>query len=149
MSRAGGRTECRRGAAAPGTGPPGGATPPAPRPRRSPRRRPPPPNPPTLPTRPVPRPRPPPADDAVKRFEDAPNKPVAGAYIAAAAGAILGAEYFMHLPLFNFLIGFPVQLVGLLVTPYLVLRYYEGEDPVKDVEGVYDYILKKLPGLDK
>ena len=59
------------------------------------------------------------------------------------------AEWFIHLPLFNVLLGFPIQFVGLVVTPYLALRYYvdkEG-DLMDDAEELVAKVTKKLPGL--
>ena len=45
------------------------------------------------------------------------------------------------------LLGFPVQLLGLLALPYLGLRYLvDGGDVTKDVETYTNAIVKKLPG---
>ena len=38
--------------------------------------------------------------------------------------AVFTAEWFIHLPLFNVLLGFPLQLLGLVLTPYLAIRYW-------------------------
>lgn len=38
------------------------------------------------------------------------------------------AEWLIHLPLFNALLGFPIQLLGLVMTPYLAIRYYVDKD---------------------
>ena len=59
------------------------------------------------------------------------------------------AEWFIHLPLFNVLLGFPIQFVGLVSTGALALRYYvdkEG-DLMDDVEELVGKVAKKLPGL--
>ena len=87
--------------------------------------------------------------DATRRFEASSNKPVVVGWIAAAGAGIITAEWLMHLPLLNALVGFPVQLVGLLITPYLGVRYLmDNEDPVKDVTAVFEKIVSKLPGLE-
>ena len=40
----------------------------------------------------------------------------------------------IHLPLFDFLLGFPLQLLGLLAAPYLAVRYLvDGESASDDV----------------
>ena len=49
--------------------------------------------------------------------------------------ALFTAEWLIHLPLLDFLLGFPVQLLGLFMLPYLGLRYLvDGGDVNKDVE---------------
>ena len=48
------------------------------------------------------------------------------------------------------LLGFPIQLIGLLALPYLGIKYYvEGEDPKRDAEGVLKKVTSQLPGLGK
>jgi hypothetical protein len=45
------------------------------------------------------------------------------------------------------LLGFPIQLLGLLMLPYLGIRYLvDGGDVAKDVETYTSTITKKLPG---
>lgn len=85
-----------------------------------------------------------------ERFDKAQNKPAVIGYSAAAIGAFFAAEWIMHLPLLNALVGFPVQLVGLLALPVLGVRYLvDGGDFGKDLETAASSIVKKLPGLDK
>ncbi|KAI3436689.1 hypothetical protein D9Q98_006104 [Chlorella vulgaris] len=86
-----------------------------------------------------------------EKFEKADNKPVVIGYLAAAIGAIVAAEWFIHLPLFNILLGFPIQFIGLIATPYLALRYYVDKEaePLQDVEKVVNKVTAQLPGLGK
>jgi hypothetical protein len=45
------------------------------------------------------------------------------------------------------LLGFPIQLIGLLAVPYLAIRYLaDGGDVGKDVGTYTSTIIKKLPG---
>ncbi|GBF87293.1 tRNA-dihydrouridine synthase [Raphidocelis subcapitata] len=84
------------------------------------------------------------------KFEKAENKPVVIAYISAAAFAIFFSEWLIHLPALNVLLGFPIQLLGLLALPYLGVRYLiDGGDVSKDAEAYASTITKKLPGLEK
>lgn len=57
------------------------------------------------------------------QFERAENKPAIVAWTSAAIFAFFFSEWLIHLPGLNVLLGFPVQLVGLLVLPSLGLRY--------------------------
>lgn len=50
--------------------------------------------------------------------------------------AVFTAEWFIHLPLFNALLGFPIQLLGLVLTPYLAIRYFVGAGLNLSVVGV-------------
>jgi hypothetical protein len=53
----------------------------------------------------------------------------------------------IHLPALNVLLGFPIQLLGLLALPYLGVRYLiDGGDVSKDAEAYASTITKKLPG---
>lgn len=89
---------------------------------------------------------------AASKFEQLPQEkkiPVVGYGIAAAA-AIITAEWFIHLPLFDFLLGFPIQLLGLLSLPYLGIRYFiDREDATRDAEMVLKKVTDQLPGLGK
>ncbi|GAB4820684.1 hypothetical protein N2152v2_007730 [Parachlorella kessleri] len=88
--------------------------------------------------------------ETANKFEQAENKPAIIGWGVAAAAAILTAEWLIHLPVFNVLLGFPIQLVGLLALPYLGIKYYvEGEDPKRDAEGVLKKVTNQLPGLGK
>jgi hypothetical protein len=60
------------------------------------------------------------------------------AWSAAAFFAITTAEWFIHLPLFDFLLGFPIQFLGLLTGANYGLKIYKGEriDFLDELEGV-------------
>lgn len=83
------------------------------------------------------------------KFETADNKTAIIGWGIGAISAFIVAEWLMHLPLFNILIGFPVQLLGLAVTPFLVIRYWveKTSDPISDLEMVVDKVTGQLPGL--
>uniref|UniRef100_A0A7S0WZJ5 Cyanobacterial aminoacyl-tRNA synthetase CAAD domain-containing protein n=1 Tax=Chlamydomonas leiostraca TaxID=1034604 RepID=A0A7S0WZJ5_9CHLO len=84
------------------------------------------------------------------KFEKAENKPVVIGYIAAAAGAFFFAEWLIHLPALDVLLGFPIQLIGLLALPVGVVRYVlEGKDVMAEAGDAVSSITKRLPGLDK
>eukprot|EP00878_Enallax_costatus_P019348 GHUV01020411.1.p1 GENE.GHUV01020411.1~~GHUV01020411.1.p1 ORF type:complete len:151 (+),score=32.72 GHUV01020411.1:69-521(+) len=84
------------------------------------------------------------------KFEKTENKPIVIAYVAAAVFAFFAAEWLIHLPALDILLGFPVQLVGLLALPYLSVRWFvDGEDAGKDIEEYAGKIVSKLPGLEK
>jgi hypothetical protein len=86
-----------------------------------------------------------------EKFEKVDNKPVVVGYLVAAFFAITTAEWFIHLPLFNILLGFPIQFIGLVVTPYLALRYFVNKEaePLEDAEFLVAKYTKELPGLGK
>lgn len=84
------------------------------------------------------------------KWEKADNKPVVVGYIAAGVAALWFSEWLIHLPGLNILLGFPIQLVGLLALPVLGLRYFvDGKDYSKDLSDVTDNVVSKLPGLKK
>lgn len=84
------------------------------------------------------------------KFEKAENKPVVIGWVSAAVAAFFVAEWLIHLPALDVVLGFPVQLVGLLTLPYLGVRWFvDGGDASKDIEAAAGTIIKKLPGLDK
>lgn len=84
------------------------------------------------------------------KFEKSENKTTIIGYAAAATGALVFAEWFIHLPVLNFLLGGPIQLVGLLALPYLGVRYLvEKESVSQDVEQLSAKVTKLLPGMDK
>ena len=60
--------------------------------------------------------------DVANKFENSSNKGAIVGYSAAAFGAITVAEWFMHLPLFNVLLGFPIQFLGLLTATNLGMK---------------------------
>ena len=48
------------------------------------------------------------------------------------------------------LVGFPIQLLGVLVAPLLVLRYaVDKKDWYADIEGLLEKVTTSLPGLKK
>ncbi|KAK9824525.1 hypothetical protein WJX72_011092 [[Myrmecia] bisecta] len=82
------------------------------------------------------------------KFENSENKTAIVGYGAAALGAFVFAEWLIHLPGLNILLGFPIQLLGLLTAPVLVVKYVlDGEDFTKDAQAISDKVVKKLPGL--
>eukprot|EP00882_Tetradesmus_deserticola_P001354 GHRQ01001466.1.p2 GENE.GHRQ01001466.1~~GHRQ01001466.1.p2 ORF type:complete len:143 (+),score=42.68 GHRQ01001466.1:2131-2559(+) len=84
------------------------------------------------------------------KFEKADNKPVVIGWVSAAVAAFFIAEWLIHLPALDIVLGFPVQLVGLLTLPYLGVRWLvDGKDASGDLEAAAGTIIKKLPGLDK
>jgi hypothetical protein len=67
------------------------------------------------------------------QFEKSNNKPVVVGYSIAALAAFFTAEWLIHLPGLDILLGFPVQLVGVLVLPYLAVKYLvNGDDILTD-----------------
>ena len=55
----------------------------------------------------------------------------------------------MHTVVFDVLLGFPIQLLGLLVLPGLVLKALDGKDLVEEGGAYVSSLAKRLPGLDK
>lgn len=87
--------------------------------------------------------------DAANKFEQAENKVAIAGWFVAAFAAITMAEWLIHLPGLNVLLGFPVQLLGLIATGNLALRYFvdkEG-DMMGDLEALVTKVSKRLPGL--
>lgn len=69
------------------------------------------------------------------KFEKADNKIAIVGGFAAAATALVVGEWVAHLPVLNFLIGGPVQLVGFFMIPPLAVRYLvEKKSLEADVE---------------
>lgn len=85
-----------------------------------------------------------------EKFEKSSNKPAVLGYSAGAVAAFFVAEWLIHLPGLDILLGFPVQLVGLLALPWLVVRYaLDSKDVTADVGQAVSTITAKLPGLGK
>lgn len=83
-------------------------------------------------------------------FDKLDNKPVVIGYGVAALLSLFFVEWLIHLPGLNFLIGFPVQLLGVLIAPYLAIRYgLDKEDWYGDIEGFLKRLAELLPGLKK
>lgn len=71
------------------------------------------------------------------QFEKSNNKPVVVGYTVAAVAAFFTAEWLIHLPGLDILLGFPVQLVGVLILPYLGVKYLvNGDDILTDTGKV-------------
>jgi hypothetical protein len=67
------------------------------------------------------------------QFEKSNNKPVVVGYVIAALAAFFTAEWLVHLPGLDILLGFPIQLVGVLLLPYLGVKYLvNGDDILAD-----------------
>jgi hypothetical protein len=87
--------------------------------------------------------------DLADKFEKSDNKTAIIGYSAAAAGALWFSEWLIHLPLFNVLLGFPIQLLGLVLLPYFGVKYLVDKDSaLEDAKGAVDKVTKKLPGFD-
>lgn len=56
------------------------------------------------------------------KFEAAENKGAIVGWTLAAFSAITVAEWLIHLPLFDFLLGFPLQFLGLLTAVNLGMK---------------------------
>lgn len=85
-----------------------------------------------------------------EKFEKAENKPGVIGWAAAAIFAFFTAEWLIHLPALDVILGFPVQLVGLLALPYLCVRWFvDGVSAGKDIEDAVGNVVSKLPGLEK
>ncbi len=89
--------------------------------------------------------------DVSNRFEAAENKAAIVGWTAGAAFAIITAEWFIHLPLLDALLGFPIQFLGLVTAVSLGLRYYvEGRGSAAgDLADVVGRVAAQLPGLGK
>eukprot|EP00210_Caulerpa_lentillifera_P005150 g4922.t1 len=84
------------------------------------------------------------------KFEQTENKPVVIGYGVAGLVAFLITEWLIHLPGLDFLLGFPIQLVGVLMAPLLLIRYLvDGQDVTEDTEATLEKITTLLPGLKK
>jgi len=81
------------------------------------------------------------------KFDKIEDKPTA---IGIGVGALLAfffVEWLIHLPILDILLGFPAQLLGVLMGPYLLVRYLvDKEDLSQDVEAVVAKVVGVLPG---
>ncbi|KAL3154480.1 hypothetical protein ABBQ32_013944 [Trebouxia sp. C0010 RCD-2024] len=85
-----------------------------------------------------------------EKYENANNKPAVAAWAGASVFAIFFAEWLIHRPGLNILLGFPIQLFGLLLLPGAIVKYLvEKDDPSEDVRGALNKLAKRLPGLEK
>lgn len=69
------------------------------------------------------------------QYEASENKGAVAGYSIGALVAFIFIEYFIHLPVFNVLLGFPLQLLGVLMAPYLGVRYLMDGKDIKDDVG--------------
>jgi hypothetical protein len=67
----------------------------------------------------------------------------------AALGAVALGEKLMHSVVLDVLLGGPIQLLGLLALPGIVLKAIDGKDLVAEAGEYVSSIAKRLPGLDK
>lgn len=85
-----------------------------------------------------------------KKWEEADNKGIVVGYSAAAVLTFAFTEWFIHLPVLDVILGFPIQLVGVLVSPYLIARWFlEKKDWFDDVSAATGTVVDQLPGLKK
>lgn len=76
-----------------------------------------------------------------------PQIPIVG-WSAAAVSALFIVEKIVHTVGLDVLLGFPIQLVGILALPGLVARYVlDGKDALEDAGAYVNDIAKRLPGL--
>lgn len=83
-----------------------------------------------------------------EKWEKAENKPVLVGYGVGGLVALSITETVVHAPVLNVLLGFPLELLGILSAGSLALRYLkEGEDPLEDLGKLGDTLSDTLPGL--
>ena len=72
-------------------------------------------------------------------------------WTAGAFGALVIGEWLINLPLLNVLLGFPIQLLGLVSAGNLTWRYYgeKAGEPLGDLEALVKKVSAELPGLGK
>ena len=89
--------------------------------------------------------------DFAKDFEAYPSdkKVAVAGWAAAGLGAFVFAEKLMHTVVLDVLLGFPIQMVGLLALPGLAMKVLDGKDLVEEGGAYLSAIAKRLPGLDK
>lgn len=81
------------------------------------------------------------------KFDKAENKPTVIGIGVGALAAFFFVEWLIHLPVLDILLGFPAQLLGVLLGPYLLVRYLvDKEDIIQDVEAVVAKVVGVLPG---
>jgi hypothetical protein len=86
--------------------------------------------------------------DWAEKFEKTENKPVVVGWVAGSFSAFIVTEWLIHLPALDILLGFPVQLLGVLSLPLIITRYVlDGKDAMKDAGDLVSDIAKRLPGL--
>lgn len=81
------------------------------------------------------------------KFEKVENKPLVIGYGVGALVAFLLVEWLIHLPILDILLGFPAQLLGVLLGPLLLIRYLvDKEDISADIEQTVAKVTSLLPG---
>lgn len=81
------------------------------------------------------------------KFDKLEDKPTAIGIGVGALVAFFIVEWLIHLPILDILLGFPAQLLGVLMGPYLLVRYLvDKEDISQDVEAVVSKVVGVLPG---
>eukprot|EP00803_Ostreobium_quekettii_P011508 evm.model.scf_202.1 EVM.evm.TU.scf_202.1 scf_202:7524-10405(-) len=81
------------------------------------------------------------------KFEKVENKPLVIGYGVGSLVAFLLVEWLIHLPILDILLGFPAQLLGVLLGPVLLIRYLvDKEDISTDIEQTVAKITSLLPG---
>lgn len=84
-----------------------------------------------------------------EKYENAQNKPAVIAYTGGSVTLLIFAEWLINKPGLNILLGFPVQLIGLLFLPGLVNKYLvEKKSAGDDAKSALNNLIKKLPGLE-
>jgi hypothetical protein len=89
--------------------------------------------------------------DVADKFEKADNKAAIVGWTSAAFGTVVIVEWLIHLPVFDVLLGFPVQLLGLVAAVKLAKKYYlDGRGgAVSDFQELVGEVVAELPGLGK
>ncbi len=84
------------------------------------------------------------------QWEAADNKPVLAGYGVGLLVGLYFVESLIHLPVLNLVIGFPLELLGVMSAGALALRYLkQGGDAEADVSAVAASLADTLPGLKK
>ena len=82
------------------------------------------------------------------QWDKAEPKPIIAAYGVGLLVGLYFVESFIHLPVLNLVIGFPLELLGVVSAGALALRYLkQGGDIEADVNGIAATLKDTLPGL--
>jgi hypothetical protein len=85
---------------------------------------------------------------AQRTWDTVENKPVVVGYSVGLLVGLYFVESLIHLPVLNLVIGFPLELLGVMSAGALALRYtVEGVDPTTDLAKVQATLQDTLPGL--
>jgi hypothetical protein len=82
-----------------------------------------------------------------------PSPPPQAAVVGWGVGAVIAfiiAERVLHAPGLDILLGVPVQALGIVALPALIVRYAldKGHDWQEDATAVLKDVARRLPGLD-